>query len=236
MAEIIEKKEITLEGATAIEAFPGVGLVGHIAGSYLISAMEMKMIGYIRSENLPPLSIVYEGTIIPPLRIYTHENLVLFICDIPLPSEAVNEITTEIAEYLKKKKIKKSLSLAGIGVGKQGEKVYAAVTEKELLEDLNFDPLEIGSIVGASGSLLLECKRKNIPGIGLLAETIGNVPDPRASAMLVEKLSDMLGFKIDVSPLLEEAEEVEERFQQMMENLRRKEESEGKGEYIPMYR
>ncbi|MGD2248001.1 MAG: proteasome assembly chaperone family protein [Candidatus Methanofastidiosia archaeon] len=236
MAEIIEKKETTLEGATAIEAFPGVGLVGHIAGSYIISALDMEMIGYITSENLPPLSIVYEGAVIPPLRIYTHENLVLFICDIPLPSEAVNEITTEIADFIEKKKVKQSLSLAGIGVGKQGEKVYAAATETKILDDLGMEPLKIGSIVGASGSLLLECKRRDIPGIGLLAETIGNVPDPRASAMLVETLADMMGFKIDIEPLLEEAEEVEERFQQMMENLRRKEEAEGKGEYVPMYR
>ncbi len=233
MVEIVEKKAINLDGYTAIEAFPGVGLVGHIAGSYMISALNMEMVGYITSDKLPPLSIVYEGDVIPPLRIYTHEKIVLFICDIPLPPESIYEITREIAEFMKKKNVGRSISLAGIGTGKQGEKVYAAATEKESLKDVTVESLKIGSIVGASGSLLLECKRLKIPGIGLLAETIGNVPDPRASAMLVEELGKILKIKIDVGPLLEEAAAVEERFEQMMEELQKKEEM---GEYVPMYR
>ena len=233
MAEIVESKDINLDGGTAIEAFPGVGLVGHIAGSYMISALDMELVGYITSEKLPPLSIVYEGDIIPPLRIYTHKSLVLFIADIPIPSEAVYEITDCIAGYLKKKNIKKSISLAGVGTGKQGEKVYAAATHKELLQDEKLEALKIGSIVGASGALLLECKKLDIPGIGLLAETFGNVPDPRASAMLVEELGRILELKIDVGPLLEEAESVEERYEQMLEELRHKEEA---GDYVPMYR
>jgi uncharacterized protein len=233
MVEIVEKESITIEGGTAIEAFPGVGLVGHIAGSYMISALDMKLVGYINSDKLPPISIVYEGDIIPPLRLYLHKNILLFICDIPLPPESVHEITTEISGFLKKKKVGRSLSLAGVGIGKQGEKVYAAATDKKLLEELKIEPLQLGSIVGASGSLLLQCKRLGIPGIGLLAETVGNVPDPRASANLVTQLATILGLKIDVGPLLEEAEAVEERFEQMMENMRKKEEA---GEYVPMYR
>lgn len=233
MTEIVEKKPINIEGGTAIEAFPGVGLVGHIAGSYMVSALKMEAAGYITAENLPPISIVYEGSIIPPLRIYTHNTTALFIADIPIPTETVYEITREIAEFLKKKKVTLSISLAGIGTGKQGEKVYAAATEKDLLKDLGVEALKIGSIVGASGSLLLECKRLNIPSIGLLAETVGNVPDPRASAMLVEELGRMLNIKMDVKPLLEEAESVEEQYRQMLEELRRKEEA---GEYVPMYR
>lgn len=233
MVEIIEKKEVNLDGGTAIEAFPGVGLVGHIAGSYIISALEMEMIGYITSDKLPPISLVYEGDILPPVRIYVHDTLVLFIADVPLSQESVYEITREIAEFLRKKKVKRSISLAGIGTGRQGEKVYGAATEKELLEGMNVEPLKVGSIIGASGSLLLECKRLGIPAVGLLAETFGNVPDPRASAMLVEELGHILNLKIDVGRLLEEAESVEEQFQQMMEELRKKEEQ---GEYVPMYR
>jgi uncharacterized protein len=233
MAEIVEEKEINLEGGTAIEAFPGVGLVGHIAGSYLISALDMEMIGYISSDKLPPLSIVYEGTIIPPIRIYHHDSTVLFIADVPLEPDSIYEITQKIAQFLQKKKIGRSISLAGIGIGKPGEKIYVAATEKELLKDEPLEALKIGSIVGASGSLLLECKRLKVPGIGLLAETIGNVPDPRASATLVTELARILKLKIDVKPLLEEAEAVEERYEQMLEEMRRKEEA---GEYVPMYR
>ncbi len=233
MVEIIEKKPIRMDGGTAIETFPGVGLVGHIAGSYMISALEMEMVGFIMSEKLPPLSIVYEGDIIPPMRMYTHKDLLLFICDVPLPSESFFDVAREIAEFIKEKNVKQSLSLAGVSVGRPGEKVYAAATDSSLLKDINVEPLKIGSIVGASGSLLQECKRLDIPAIGLLAETVGNIPDPRASAMLVEELGRILNIKIDVGPLLEEAETVEERFQQMMEDLRRKEEA---GEYVPMYR
>lgn len=233
MVEIIEQKVVDLKGGTAVEAFPGVGLVGHIAGSYMINALDMELIGFIMSETLPPLSIVVEGDVIPPLRVYTHDSLVLFIADIPIPSESVFDITKSIAEFLKKKGIQKSISLAGVGTGKQGEKIYGAATDKKLLDDMNVEPLQIGSIMGASGLLLLECKRLDIPAVGLLAETFGNVPDPRASAMLVEELGRIFNLKIDVGPLLKEAEKYEERFQQMMEELRQKGEE---GEFVPMYR
>lgn len=233
MAEIVEKKVVNLDGGTAIEAFPGVGLVGHIAGSYLINALNMEMIGYIVSDKLPPFSVVLEGSVIPPVRIHAYRNIVVFISDIPPPTEAIYELTKEIADFIKRKKIGRSISLAGIATGKQGEKVYAASTEKEYLQGVGAEALKIGTIVGASGSLLLECKRLGIPGIGLLAETVGNIPDPRASALLVAELGRMLNLTIDVGPLLEEAAQWEERAQQMIEEMAQKEE---KGEYVPMYR
>ena len=57
MIEIKLTREIDFAGATLIEGFPGIGLVGPMAISYIIDKLEMKYIGYFESEDFPPYNI-----------------------------------------------------------------------------------------------------------------------------------------------------------------------------------
>ena len=42
---IVELKKEDLEGATVIDGFPGVGLVGSITANYLINTLKLEQIG-----------------------------------------------------------------------------------------------------------------------------------------------------------------------------------------------
>ncbi|MFQ5891824.1 MAG: proteasome assembly chaperone family protein [Candidatus Methanofastidiosia archaeon] len=235
MTEVIEKVKLEYKNAVAIEGFPGVGLVGHIAATYIIHSLKLSEVGYMCSDTIPPVSLVFEGKVLPPLRVYAKENLIVFICDIPLPDESIYEITKTIGNFLKEKGVKMSYSLAGIGIGETGENVYVAASEKKFLEDVEEKELKIlqmGTISGASGSLLSECIKQDIPALGLLAETVGNVPDPRASANLIKRISELLDLKIDVSPLLKEAELVEARYKKLSEDMERTKRKEAPTMYL----
>jgi predicted ATP-grasp superfamily ATP-dependent carboligase len=67
----------------------------------------------------------------------------------------------------------------------------------------------MGSISGGSGALLLECHRRGIPSMALLAETVGNRPDPRSASFLLERVSALIGREVDTSSLVQEADQLE---------------------------
>lgn len=231
MTSIVETKKIDFKNPIALEGFPGVGLVGHITVTYLVNMLSLEEIGYISSDKIPPVSLVLEGKVIPPLRIYGRPDMVLFICDIAIPDFAIWEISHVIGEYLKTKGVKQSISLAGIGVGQRSEKVWGAGTKEQLLEEYKLEALPIGSITGMSGSLLAECMKLGIPALGLLAETLGDLPDPRASVNLITKLNSMLSFNVDIEPLLREAEIIEARYSELAEDMKNVEKKEVAGMY-----
>ena len=58
MIEIKLFKEQALKGYTLIEGFPGAGLVGPMASSYIIEKLGMEYIGKIESEQFPPIAVI----------------------------------------------------------------------------------------------------------------------------------------------------------------------------------
>ena len=48
-----------LKHPTLVEGFPGLGLVGTISASYLIEKLKMEPLGYITSDQFPPLAAVH---------------------------------------------------------------------------------------------------------------------------------------------------------------------------------
>ncbi|MHC1604679.1 MAG: proteasome assembly chaperone family protein [Candidatus Methanofastidiosia archaeon] len=212
MIEIVLKKDIEFKEAIAVEGFPGVGLVGHIAATYLVSALKVPEIGYIRTDMLPPISMILNGKVIPPVRIYGKEDIVVFVSDLAFPEEKTFYMAEKLGEFMEHNDIVKSISLAGIGTGASTENVFGVGSNKDVikqLKELGIDILPMGSISGGSGALLLECLRKDIPSLALLAETFGNRPDPRAASEMLKRISKLIDKKIDVKPLIEEAKRIE---------------------------
>ncbi|MBN1785720.1 MAG: proteasome assembly chaperone family protein [Candidatus Methanofastidiosa archaeon] len=212
MIDIILEKDVKFKNPTVIEGFPGVGLVGHIAATYLVSALNIPELGYIRTDLLPQVTMVMNGMVIPPIRIYGNEDLIVFISDLVFPDDKTFYMAEKLGEFMKEKDVKTSISLAGIGISSLSGKVYGVGSDEEtlnILKGLEVDILNMGSISGGSGALLLECFRQGISSMALLAETQGNRPDPRAASNLLTYISKYIGKSIDVEPLIKEAEQIE---------------------------
>ena len=93
--------------------------------------------------------------------------------------------------------------------------------------------LPIGSISGIASSILTECKIRGIPAFGLLGETV-NAPDPRSSAATIEVLNKMYNLGLDVKPLLEQAEEIEQSMHKLSEEFQQSADTMPKKD-LPMY-
>lgn len=234
-AEIIVEKP-SVKNAVLVTSFPGVGLVGTIASAYFINELKLDAIGILDSKLLPPIASLYEGVVLPPIRIYESEdlNLLLIHSDVPIVPQIAYGISKTIVSWAMEVKARRVYSLAGIATFEDKKRVFGAVTQKELIDEIK-DHVEIfktGTISGIAGSILNECVATKFPGIALLGETSGFNPDPRAAANIIGAMNRILGWNISVDKLIEEAEFIEAQMQKLAEQAVQ----EVKREEFPMYR
>lgn len=220
---------------TVLIGFPGSGLVGSIALQYLVDQMEFDYIGDVTSKYFPPLAMMSKGIINVPVRFYQKNGFMAIVADIPIHPMICYEVANSILDWLSAYKLKEINVIAGIITNEPEKRVFGvATTEDSLLtiEDKTII-LPMGSISGIAGSILTECKVRNIPAIGLLGETV-NTPDPRSAAAVMSVLNTIYNFDLDVAPLLEQATEIEAAMQKMAEQVEKTEQL-PKKENLPMY-
>ncbi|HWQ66349.1 MAG TPA: proteasome assembly chaperone family protein [Methanospirillum sp.] len=234
---VVQAQPLSRTGSTVLIGFPGSGLVGSIALSYMAEKLEFTQIGVITSKYFPPMAMMTEGVIAVPVRIYEKDNLVCIFADIPIHPQICYEVANAILDWLKPFEITEIVTLAGIITNEPDKRVFCVTTAKELLERVgeSASRLPIGSISGIASSILTECKVRGIPCIGLLGETI-NAPDPRSAAATIQVLSQMYNLTVDTAGLLEQAEEIESQMHHLSEEVQSADDQTVKKEPpLPMY-
>ncbi|MBN1166633.1 MAG: proteasome assembly chaperone family protein [Methanospirillaceae archaeon] len=220
-----------------IIGFPGSGLVGSIALAYLIDQLEFAEIGWITSRFFPPMAMMGNGIINIPVRIYEREGLIAILADIPVPPSICYEVADAIIDWIQPFEVSAVINLAGLITNENEKRLFCVATTTEMLEkigDMAF-VLPIGSISGIAASILIECKTRGIPALGLMGETI-NAPDPRAAASIVDLVNKLFSLGIDLEPLYEQAEEIESSMHQLAAEIESAEEDTiMKRENLPMY-
>lgn len=234
-AEIIAERP-SLKNPIILTSFPGIGLVGTIATGYFITELQLENLGILESKMLPPVATLYEGVVLPPIRIYQSQelNFILIHSDVPIIPQIAYEISKVIVDWAIEVKAHRIFSLAGIATFEDKKRVFGAVSHKELLAEIKnyVEIFRTGTISGVAGSIMNECVAVKFPGIALLGETSGFNPDPRASANLIVALNKILGWNIKIDKLLQEAEFIEAQMQKLAEQAV----EEVKKEEFPMYR
>ncbi|AGK61527.1 TIGR00161 family protein [Archaeoglobus sulfaticallidus PM70-1] len=237
-AEIIVS-ELSVENPVLIASFPGIGLVGTIATAHIITESKLEHKGVISSDLFPPVAMLMEGIISPPIRIYEslEHNAVLIHSDIPIGVEISSILSREIIKFAKSINAKRIYSLAGVATFEGKHRVFGAATTKELLDEIkeHVEVFNSGTISGLAGSILNECVYRNFPGLALLGETSSFNPDPRASAQIIQVLNRIFGWEINIDRLIQEAEYIEAHMQKLAEQTRAHEERIPKKEEFPMY-
>ncbi|PWR70306.1 proteasome assembly chaperone family protein [Methanospirillum stamsii] len=234
---IVQARPLSSEGSIILIGFPGSGLVGSIALSYMVDKLGFDLIGTMTSKYFPPMAMMSDGVIAVPVRIYEKEKFVAILADIPIHPQICYEVANAILDWLAAFKIAEVVTLAGIITNEPEKRVFCVATDKPLLDRLGDSAirLPIGSISGIASSLLTECKIRNIPGIGLLGETI-NAPDPRAAAGAIGVLNSLYDLQIDTAGLIEQAEEIEAQMHRLAEEVQTAEEQPiRKDQQLPMY-
>lgn len=244
MMEIKLNKKVNLKDHTMIEGFPGIGLVGTIAAGYIVEKKAMEPIGYIVSNDFPPMTTIHHGRPYLPARLYhdPRNKCCVLLAEFVVPSKSVYPLSSAILDFVHSSGIRQVVSLAGMTSAKEATgKIYGIASNDKiakLLESKGIELIKEGVTTGVSGVLLAKCALEGFPAMSLLAESQQGLPDPRAAATLLGKLDELIGLKIDTKALMKEAGVIETKMRQITDQMRKVKrtykQAEG-GEYPPMY-
>jgi len=214
MVEIkLDKKP---KNPTIIEGFPGIGFIASITTEFLIEHLKAEKIGKIEFNEQTPVVAIHNSKVVEPFGIFYSKKYNLIILHAINP---VNNIEWKITDAIEKlSKIVNAREIISIeGVASQSSTSNAYFYSKRFnknFEKINIQPLKEGIIMGVTASIIL---RDNLPSSCIFVETHSQLPDSRAAAKVIETLDKYLNLKIDFKPLLQKAEEFENKLKTLMQ-------------------
>jgi len=251
---IVDTRDEPLQGAMMVIGFPTHGLVGSVAASYLVHALEMSPVAYMTSEVFPPTVIMEEGVVSAPVRFYASkvvcgvdrscEQLVVAISDIQPPIETLSALSKRLLDWAEEKRIQLLVVVEGQPVDEavHGDARVVAMANRAaapLLQKYTFTPAN-GVVTGFAGGLLLAAIGRPIPVLCLVAQAHKDYPDARAAAKVIESINPLVPMLVfDTKPLREKAEQIESEVRHSLKQQEKalsglqRPETEGPGE---MYR
>ncbi|MDE1856492.1 MAG: proteasome assembly chaperone family protein [Candidatus Micrarchaeota archaeon] len=234
MIEVRLFKDANLKGATFIEGFPGVGLVGPMAISYMVEKLEMEYVGYIQSNQFPPIISVHDNVPMPPVRIYYSERskLVTIFAEFAIPLELTYEMAEIVYRFIKDQKLSKIISIGGVPVqlstGKQLQGFAIASTPALVKEAQTAGLKPVGDGVSTGIGALIITKAAfegTVPDINVLVPVDPGIIDPKYAELAIKNINKLLKLNIDTTALEKEAKEVEAKLREIIEKNRQTHES-----------
>jgi len=227
--KIIDFENMDLTGATVIAGFPSIGLVSTIAANYLIDALNLKQVGALDSDDFPALSVVHTGEPLSPVRIYAGEQpsghkIVVFVSEFKPKPHLINSISQTIMQWVSEKKCDLLISPEGMVVeGKEDSgnisaeafAIGSTINIRQTLSMKNIAQFKNGIIAGVSGVLLNKGKQADFNVVSILTEAHPKYPDARAAAAAINVIASIIDVDINVSPLYEESERIEQKLQKI---------------------
>jgi len=209
------------KNVTLIDAFPGFGLVGTIAGEFLIEHLGVEQIGKVVMTEVPAMVAIHGSKVVEPFGIFYSKKYNIVLLHAIMASHGheweLADIIMKLAKDLSAREIV-SLEGVGSGDGSEGGRAFFFANEKKnasKFEKMGINVLKEGIIIGVSGALLL--RTENVPISCIFAETASNLPDSKAAAKIIEVLDKYLGLDVDPKPLLEQAEKFEGKLRGILE-------------------
>ncbi|MFX1273610.1 MAG: proteasome assembly chaperone family protein [Promethearchaeota archaeon] len=215
---IIEDVSIDIqENSTLIIGFAGIGLLGPIICNALIEQIpDVKEIGFITSEYLPPISVFYEGVLKHPFRLLysPQHNILIAICEVPFQvSSAYSDLAKTICNWALSEDVRAKEIVVFQGIPHRGVlddyPVYFAAEEKlmETLQKYGIEKVNKGVILGPEATILNEALTNRLNAYALFTPVL-EIPTPEGGAAILEVLNEIYKLNIDTKPLIEQGKEI----------------------------
>ncbi|MDE1860986.1 MAG: proteasome assembly chaperone family protein [Candidatus Micrarchaeota archaeon] len=225
MIEIKLFKDCNLSGYTLIDAFPGAGLVGPMAGSYIIEKLGMEYIGYIDSDAFPPIAAIHGGMPMFPARLYKDDKykIALVISEFVIPSDVIYQLSRELLAFVRKNRIAMVISLSGMPAQKQSTNAFIASPNAGLVDKAakqGLKKIDEGVVAGVGAILMTNSEQFNVISANILVEVNPQLMDPKYAEIAIEGLNKIIGTNIDLKALDEEAKVVEAKIKEMLKKMK----------------
>ncbi|RMF05505.1 hypothetical protein D6764_04545 [Candidatus Woesearchaeota archaeon] len=228
-----------LQNAVLIEGMPGIGNVGKVTVDFIIDELKAKKLATFFSHSLPHSVFVNEKNLVelPTIELYFKErkgkqrDLLFLTGDVqPIDEQSTYSFVEKVLDIAQEFNVTEIIAVGGIGLPTEPKspQVYCTGNNKELVEKyvkttkVNQKLYGIvGPIVGVTGLLLGLSERREMPAVGLLAETYGHPMylGITGAREVVKVINRKLGLKLNISELDKEIREIEAEMMKKTEEL-----------------
>ncbi len=230
-----ENKPELLRGRTVVIGFPGMAFIGKMTAEVLVEKLKLERIVVMYPIDAPGVVPVSDGLLKPPaINLYGSEesSIVVLTSDFqPRSDEGMNRIAHELLEYLAAREASAVLAAAAFvkPAVSRDRVVYVASSSKRELE--KFESLGCirmdGGISGLNGLVPGLAPAYGMNGSVLLGETselfvASGIVDYRAVACVLRVISKAFNLNIDLTDIMEKAEETEKKIREAIEAETRK--------------
>jgi uncharacterized protein len=198
--------------STVIMGFVGKGLLGPIITSSFIEQLpDIKEIGFITSEFLPPISVFYEGKLKHPFRLYHSQkcNLIIGTCETSFRNSSdYNDLAKTICNWLLSEDVNAKEIVMFQGIPKKELNyeypVYYAAEEcmVEFLENYNLQSVKKGIILGPEATLINEILTNKLKTYTLFTPIYKN-PSFKGATSIIRVLNEIYNLNLDTEILIE---------------------------------
>ena len=228
-----------LKNPWLVAAWPGMGLVGHLAASYLARHLGAEPMAEIPpGDHFDAAGVeVKQGLLLPiqsPRTLFAgwHNpgagpDLVILLGE-RQPAIGTRRFCTEVVGVARELGVTRVLTFAAMAtpcVPSAPARVFSAATDAALLNELRGIDVELlkdGEIGGLNGVFLAAAAERGVPGACLLGEFpffASAVPNPKAAVAILEAFGRLSGLKIDLAEIHAQAVEVERQLEEYLKRL-----------------
>jgi predicted ATP-grasp superfamily ATP-dependent carboligase len=214
-----------------VAAWPGMGLVGHLAVSHLVRALGTEPLREISAaDHFDAAKVeVKSGILLPigvPRTLLTihrgggSTRDLVFLQSERQPDTGTRRFCGTVIDVARELGVAKVFTFAAMATPSPPDaasRVFTVATDAALaseLRALGLPVLEEGEIGGMNGVILAAAAERGIPGACLLGEFpffASGIPNPKASAAILRAFARISGVEVDLSELDAQAAQVEEQ-------------------------
>ena len=227
--EIHFKEKPALRNPTLIAAWPGMGMLARMSADYLVQQLDAKHFAEIRS----PSNDIYFKDGIGEASHYRHRFYYsntkqgdLIVCIGEIQPQTLNELTelaNQVLDVAEQFGVKRVYTFAAVPNPHDVKpRVFGVVNKPELVDFLEEKGVQLvsgnGRITGLNGLLIGVAQQRMMEGVCLLCEIrYLDIPQPRSAQAVLSTLSNILGIEVDLSELDRQAEDMEQKIEQIRE-------------------
>ena len=217
-----------------IEALPGIGNVGKLAGDCLAQSLDAECFAVMYSENFPPVVIPDQDCVVHMAcnelwyaRTPSGRDVIFLRGNYQGSTpEGQFFLAQDVMEIAMGFGVDRIITLGGYGTGQMTEDphVFGAVSRIELKKELekagvSFNPGQpAAGIIGAAGALIGLGQMNGIDSYCLMGETSGFFEDPRSAINVAKCLKKILKLRsVDMKELQKNAKKLAELTAQAVE-------------------
>lgn len=195
-----------------VAGLPGIAYIGKLAVDYLIHELQARKFAELYSEYFPEWAIREDGMIKTLKMDFYHcqpegleGDLMLATADAQAASPfGQYRLSSEILDVAMQHGVDTVITMAAyvLSPNESRSKVVGTATDVEtakLLDEHGIELLDGGTIVGMNGLLPAMAGIRGLKGFCLLGVTRGGIVDISGAEAVLEALSGVLGFKLDLA-------------------------------------